>query len=204
MNARTPVLLAAGLVVAAAATGGWWGHHVARSSATAPLQSPSGELPTAHPTAPAIALPRPLATQATPEPAAMAGHPAEPSAGAPADIVPGGAVAGNAVSRMWETNANQAWQVRPEPLTPRNWYITGVVQRGDKTQIIVQFDGEPMPRFLKIGDVLPGGGKLAWVRPGAIGVLTPGKKRIGVPVLPETSPPAPAASQGPDTPKAPR
>ena len=97
---------------------------------------------------------------------------------------------------MWETTAGQAWQVRAAPITPPNWYITGVVQRGEKTQIIVQFDGEPTPRFLKIGDTLPGGGKLAWVRPGTIGVITPNRKRIGVPVLSDNSPQTPVHSTG--------
>lgn len=98
-------------------------------------------------------------------------------------VVPGGVMEGNLVDRMWETNAQQAWQVRSQPLTPQNWYITGVVQRGTATQVIVQFDGEPTPKFFKIGETLPGGSKLAWVRPDAIGVVTPNKKKIDVPVL---------------------
>ena len=98
-------------------------------------------------------------------------------------VVPGGVVEGNVVERMWETNAQQGWQVRATPLTPQNWYISGVVQRGAATQVIVQFDGDPTPKFYKIGEMLPGGSKLVWVRPDAIGVVTPNKKKINVPVL---------------------
>ena len=99
------------------------------------------------------------------------------------EVVPGGVVEGNVVDRMWETNAQQGWQVRTQPLTPQNWYITGVVQRGTATQVIVQFDGDPVPKFYKIGETLPGGSKLVWVRPDAIGVITPNRKKINVPVL---------------------
>jgi len=107
------------------------------------------------------------------------------------EIVPGGLVAGQAVDRMWETTAKLAWQVSAEPLTPSNWFITGIVKRGAQTQIIVQFEGDPKPRFLKIGDVLPGGGRLAWVRPDAIGVITTDRKKLNVAVLhgaPENQP----------------
>lgn len=100
-----------------------------------------------------------------------------------ATIVPGGVVEGDAVDRMWETNAQQSWQARAKPLTPPNWYITGVVRRGEQTQIIVQFDGDPVPKFFKVGDTLPGGGRLAWVRSDAIGVVTPNHKKIDLPVL---------------------
>lgn len=130
-------------------------------------------------TTPFIAFPPPLL-----EPLESATLPAAPGTRSDAaespEIVPGGAVSGQAVVRMWEINANQTWQVRSAPLTPPNWFITGVVKRGDQTQIIIQFDGEPQPRFFKIGDVLPGGGKLGWVKPDAIGVITPTRKKLSV------------------------
>ncbi len=150
-----------------------------------------------------MAFPRPLASDAPQEEILPNPVPANaPTAAAGAqtlEIIPGGAVAGNAVQRMWEASANIPWQVRATPITPPNWSITGVVQRGEQTQIIVQFDGEPAPRFLKIGDVLPGGAKLAWVRPGAIGVVTPSRKRLGVPVLSGSQEPGAAQSAGPGT-----
>ncbi|WP_287740098.1 hypothetical protein [Diaphorobacter sp.] len=108
------------------------------------------------------------------------------------------------MERMWETNASKAWQVRPIPLTLPNWFITGVIQRGEQTQIIVQFDGDPQPRFLKIGDTLPGGGKLSWVRPNAIGVITPDKRIVGVSIWPEDQSASKQPSSGPQKTAKPR
>jgi hypothetical protein len=184
------IALAATLILGAAALGAWLGQTAGPAIAT----SAASASPATQTAGPKVALPRPLASD-TPEETFLA-EPQAAAAPAPA-IIPGGAVAGNAVQRMWEASANLAWQVRATPITPPNWYITGVVQRGDKTQIIVQFDGEPAPRLLKLGDVLPGGGKLAWVRPGAIGVITPNRKRLGVPVLSGDQEPGAALSAGP-------
>lgn len=194
MKPTANIALAVALIAGAAALGIWWGQRSAHSvvpTATNPSRTEASLAPSAGPR---IALPPALADQPREEILAPTG-PA--TATQTADIIPGGAVAGDAVDRMWETTASQAWQVRATPITPPNWFITGVVQRGEKTQIIVQFDGEPTPRFLKIGDVLPGGGKLAWVRPGAIGIITPNRKRIGVSVLSDGSTPAPVHSASP-------
>ncbi len=87
------------------------------------------------------------------------------------------------LSQLWEFNAQQPPELLAQPLTEPNWYITGVVQQGDNTRVMVQFQGESQVRFYKIGDVLPGGSKLAWVKPGAIGVVTPKRKNIQVPIL---------------------
>lgn len=178
----------------AAMLGVWWGQHSVTASPSNPSKTAT---PSAKAAGPHIALPRPLANAPVQEEILAPADSAASATAKAADIVPGGAMAGHAVDRMWETTASQAWQVRAAPITPPNWYITGVVQRGEKTQIIVQFDGEPNPRFLKIGDVLPGGGKLAWVRTGTIGVVTPNRKRIGVPVLSDSPTPAPVHSTGP-------
>jgi hypothetical protein len=87
------------------------------------------------------------------------------------------------LSQIWEFNAQQPPALLPQPLTEPNWYITGVVQQGDNTRVMVQFQGENQVRFYKVGDLLPGGSKLAWVKPGAIGVVTPQRKKLQVPIL---------------------
>jgi hypothetical protein len=95
----------------------------------------------------------------------------------------GWAGTGSALQQMWESNARTDWKVRPAPLTAPNWRINGVVQRGQQTQVIVQFDGETVPRFFKLGDVLPGGAKLAWVKPNVIGVVLVQNDALALPVL---------------------
>lgn len=87
------------------------------------------------------------------------------------------------LSQIWETNAKQPLTLLPQPLTEPNWTITGVVQQGDQVRVMVLFQGEPQARFYKVGDVLPGGSKLAWVKPGAIGVVTPKRQKVEVPIL---------------------
>ena len=196
MKPTANIAFATALMVGTAILGAWWGQRSAHSVTNSHSNTSKSAIPSAKAAGPHIAFPRPLATELPMEDILSPATPASlPSTKVP-DIVPGGAVTGHAVVRMWETTANQAWQVRAAPITPPNWYITGVVQRGDKTQVIVQFDGEPAPRFLKIGDVLPGGSKLAWVRPGAIGVVTPHRKSIGVPVLSDTPPQALVPNSG--------
>lgn len=106
------------------------------------------------------------------------------TASAPVAVQPvGWAGPGSVLQQMWDLGTQAEWAVRPAPLSPRNWRINGVVQRGEQTQAIVQFDGEPEPRFFKIGDTLPGGAKLAWVKPNVIGVVMPKAGALAVPVL---------------------
>lgn len=146
---------------------------------------PNDTLASANARAPLISLPPPLFRAEPPSPplAANSGPQKSPS-GSLADIQPAGMSSSTVTTDLlWETTANQPWQVRPQPITPPNWYITGVVRRGEQTQVIVQLDGEPMPRMFKVGDTLPGGARLGWVRPNAIGVVTPTKKTLDVPVL---------------------
>lgn len=95
------------------------------------------------------------------------------------------------LNQIWETNAKQPLALLPQPLTEPNWTITGVVQQGDQVRVMVLFQGEPQARFYKVGDVLPGGSKLAWVKPGAIGVVTPKRQKVEVPILESSNPPAP-------------
>lgn len=114
------------------------------------------------------------------------------SAPVPAAVVPTGwQGTGSALLQMWDLGAQSEWAVRPAPLSPRNWRISGVVQRGEQTQAIVQFDGDPAPKFFKIGDTLPGGAKLAWVKPNVIGVVMPKTGVLAVPVLDGQEPPPP-------------
>lgn len=177
--------MAAGVLLAAvtALAGAWWGTRQAQPN----LSELPNTLAASNATPPIIPLPPPLfraeppAPSAAPGPAAGVPGTATPS---PADIQPAG-LGGNATPTdlLWETTASQPWQVRPQPITPPNWYITGVVRRGEQTQVIVQFDGEPMPRMFKVGDTLPGGARLGWVRPNAIGVIMSNKKALDVPVL---------------------
>lgn len=180
MKLAAPPALPLLLIACAAGIGGAWGYFTALPSA-----APAPASTAASPTAPPIAQPRAIIdTQAS----AGADTPAATAPGTEAnatDIVPGGGGGLNAAERLWEANAQKPWQVRTTPLTRPNWYITGVVQRGAATQVIVEFDGDPQPRFLKIGDHLPGGGTIAWVRANTIGVLTPEKKIIGLAIDPD-------------------
>jgi Type II secretion system protein C len=118
--------------------------------------------------------------------AAQANKPisAKPQKPAPTEINPGGwAGKGASIDQAWESNAQADWNVRATPLTAPNWRISGVVQRGSQTQVIVLIDGEPNPKFFKIGDTLPGGAKLAWVQPEVVGVVVPKGGNLSVPVL---------------------
>ncbi len=127
-----------------------------------------------------------VATQAsqaatTPTTPAVAANPA--SAASPTVQPVGWQGAGTAMQQMWDLGGQAEWRIRPAALSRPNWRINGVVQRGEQTQAIVQIDGEQAPRFFKIGDTLPGGAKLAWVKPNVIGVVMPKVGALAVPVL---------------------
>ncbi len=143
----------------------------------------------------AMALMAPASAASASGPAvANAAAPARTAASAAAEVVPfGWAGAGASLDQLWESNAAASWNVRPTPLTAPNWRISGVVQRGAQTQVIVQFDGEPETRFFKVGDVLPGGGKLTWVKPNVIGVSFPKQKPLSVPLVEDPFQPASSA-----------
>ena len=130
---------------------------------------------------PGVAIAAATAASAAASASLASGKPKKP---APVDIAPGGwAGQGGDIERAWESNAQAGWSVRATPLTPPNWRISGVVQRGSQTQVIVLIDGEPNPKFFKIGDTLPGGAKLAWVQPDVVGVVVPKDGNIALPVL---------------------
>lgn len=112
-----------------------------------------------------------------------------------AEVMPAGwARASGSLDQMWESNAAGGWNVRATPLTRPNWRISGVVQRGGQTQVIIQFDGETATQFFKVGDVLPGGGKLTWVKHDVIGVSFPQQKPITVPLVEDPFQPASSAA----------
>lgn len=185
--------IAAACIATAIAAGGWLGSTESSPPPAIETDTTAQNTNRTENHGPKIALPRTI------EDVLALAAPKEAVKEAASEIVPGGATPENSIERLWETNTNKGWSVRATPLTRPNWYITGVVQRGDKTQVIVQFEGEQQPRFLKIGDPLPGGGKLAWVRNNAIGVITPDKKIVGVSVRPDEWEP-PAKGQGGNAP----
>lgn len=118
---------------------------------------------------------------------------AGPAKAAPPDVLPAGwDGTSTSLDQLWEGNAKAEWAVRATPLTAPNWRISGVVQRGGETLVMVQFDGDPAMKFLKIGDLLPGGGKLAWVKPDVIGVAFAKRAPVAIPVL--GGPPASAST----------
>ncbi len=131
----------------------------------------------------ALAAQASLAAATPTAPTALA-MPANPASAASPTVQPvGWQGAGSAMQQMWDLGAQAEWKVRPAALSRPNWRINGVVQRGEQTQAIVQIDGEQAPRFFKIGDTLPGGAKLAWVKPNVIGVVMPKVGALAVPVL---------------------
>lgn len=116
-----------------------------------------------------------------------------PAKGTPPAVLPAGwGSASTSLDQLWEGNAKAEWTVRATPLTAPNWRISGVVQRGGETVVMVQFDGDPAMKFLKVGDPLPGGGKLAWVKPDVIGVAFAKRASVAIPVM--GGPPASASN----------
>lgn len=174
---RTRQALAVLFVLGSAALAGFWAYHQA-------LQ-PTVSYASAHDPAPAWpAGTSPVQIDWPPEQ-----EPAQAlsSNSSSATVAGAGATAAvqppHPLNQIWEFNAQQPPTLLPQPLTEPSWYITGVVQQGDNTRVMVQFQGESTVRFYKIGDVLPGGSQLAWVKPGAIGVVTPKRKKLQVPIL---------------------
>lgn len=96
---------------------------------------------------------------------------------------------------MWEGAAQTNRPPRTEPLTPPNWSFRGTLQNGSDSQVMIQFDRDPQLRFIRVGEKLPGGSRLLWARPDAIGVRTPQNKTIEIalndsPTGPVQKPPA--------------
>ncbi|MDM0033329.1 hypothetical protein QTI33_14435 [Variovorax sp. J22P271] len=122
-----------------------------------------------------LALPRPPSKPTTEErsPPAIARKSAiPPPGGFPVDVL----------QEMWEVSLQTPHKIGDTPLTAENWFITGVVMQGAEQQVIVQRGSDPKPHFHKVGDLLPGGARIAWVRPSAIGLITPKSERISLPL----------------------
>jgi len=83
----------------------------------------------------------------------------------------------------WEVTMRRPPKFSPSPLTPPDWKITGVMQRGADQEVIVQRGNDPKPYFHKVGDALPGGARIAWVKPDAVGLILPKHKVVAVPLV---------------------
>jgi hypothetical protein len=163
---RTQQITAAALILGSALIAGGWGYYQTQPHARAETQdnTPAPTYPTGY----------------TP---VQIDHPPQREDHTPQQAPDAAGKTPDPLSQLWEFNAQQPPALLPQPLTEPNWYITGVVQQGENTRVMVQFQGESQVRFYKVGDVLPGGSKLAWVKPGAIGVVTPQRKKLQVPIL---------------------
>jgi hypothetical protein len=170
------------VIVAAAAALGWF--TAGRGLAAV---EPSGSTAASGQSA-AMVLPLP--------PSVTAGIRPSPRAPAPARsaIPPPGGYPVDVLQEMWEASLLMPRKVADTPLTAENWFITGVFTRGDEQQVIVQRGNDPKPHFHKVGDTLPGGAQINWVRPNVIGLTTPGKESIALPL---TQPVRAAASAAP-------
>ena len=133
-------VIAAALVGIAIVLGSWLGSAATTVSADAVAAKQGSDVTENQ--GPPIPLPRAIRSVSPPlsqqdvAAAAAKGTSQQQGSSSP-EIVPGGPPPASAIERLWETNANQGWKVRATPLTRPNWYITGVVQRGDKTQVII-------------------------------------------------------------------
>lgn len=96
------------------------------------------------------------------------------------------AVAGGArldpLVEMWEAAYLRPPTTSNEPLTPPRWVIVGVANRGEQQMVMVQRGSDPTPHYYKIGDTLPGGSRIVWVKPGVVGIATSRRERIELPL----------------------
>ena len=162
-------MVAAGVTLGGSGALGWTEARRDLQHAAAAADAPRGGSPRP------LALPPPPGMPATdersaPEPARQAGIP--PPGGFPVSVL----------QEMWEVSLQTPHKIADTPLTAENWFITGVVMRGDEQQVIVQRGSDPKPHFHKVGDLLPGGARIAWVRPNAIGLITPKSEKISLPL----------------------
>jgi hypothetical protein len=98
-------------------------------------------------------------------------------------LVAGGEQKGTALDRVWEPVVRQPIAVNPQPASAPDWRVMGAVQRGETAFLLVKFDGQPETRMLKLGDKLPGGGTVGWVKPNALGVIYGKQETLDVPIL---------------------
>ena len=131
--------------------------------------------------APRGSSPRPLAL-AHPPTVPAADESAPPETVQKSGIPPPGGFPVSVLQEMWEASLRTPHKIGDKPLTAENWFITGVVMRGTEQEVIVQRGSDPKPHFHKVGDLLPGGARIAWVRPNAIGLITPKSEQISLPL----------------------
>lgn len=172
MHRRWKWALAAVLSMLAPAGLGWLQAGVA-------LEAPSGSDP-ASPASEAasmrsLSLPRPP-SHAVPAPAG------ETAKAARSAIPPPGGFPVEVLHEMWEVALRTPRKVGDTPLTAENWFITGVFTRDDEHQVIVQRGSDPKPHFHRVGDALPGGARIVWVKPNVIGLQNPGSEAIALPL----------------------
>lgn len=96
--------------------------------------------------------------------------------------VPPGGFPLDVLQEMWEVALQTPYKVSEKPVTPEDWFITGVFTRGTEQLVMVQRDSDPKPQFRKVGETLPGGARIVWVRPNEIGLVTPKSERIALPL----------------------
>jgi hypothetical protein len=99
------------------------------------------------------------------------------------DLVAGGEQKGTALDNVWESAVRQPVVVNALPASAPDWRVMGAVQRGDKAFLLVKFDGQPETRMFAIGDKLPGGGTVGWVKPNNLGVVYGKQESLDVPIL---------------------
>jgi hypothetical protein len=98
-------------------------------------------------------------------------------------LVAGGEQKGSALDRVWEAAVRQPVVVNALPASAPDWRVMGAVQRGDATFLLVKFDGQPETRMFALGDKLPGGGAVGWVKPNTLGVVYGKQESLDVPIL---------------------
>lgn len=173
-SARILLALAvAVLVIAAAAWWGWEGAEDARlerERASASAMDRSARRPLVL-VEPPVVIRKNLEPTLPPKPVNATGTPP------PRKAVAGGAKSDPLVD-MWEAAYLRPPVTSGEPLTPPRWVIVGVANRGDQQIVMVQRGSDPTPHYYKVGDTLPGGARIVWVKPGVVGLATPRRERI--------------------------
>ena len=129
-----------------------------------------------------LTLPRPPADGAIEASASEGARSINATTPAQTGLPPPGGFPIDVLQEMWELALLAPRQISARALTPENWFITGVLTRGTEQVVMVQRDSDPKPIFRKVGDELPGGARIAWVGPNAIGLVTPKSERIALPL----------------------
>lgn len=84
---------------------------------------------------------------------------------------------------LWESTAQTPWRVRDNPLSHSDWYVSGLVKRNEKTQILIKFSDQPNIKIYSINDVLPGNFKIINVDSQHIDLRSAKNKSIRLPIF---------------------